>query len=326
MPAQSTTATLPSSAHNLAPPHVMYEPIEETGIFGPFERYCAGGYFPAQIGYELRSSRYRIVDKLGHGSYSTTWLARDEHLAKYVAIKIGTSQSDRSAESTILTDLWEEEVCTIRSFAGVALVPDILDEFQVEGPEIQGVKWKHRCLVTTPARMSLSDAREASHKRVFQPIVARAIAAQLIQAVASLHARGIVHGGEHSREQIDVLWSLADQTSRSSRGQYSIPLASYHRPSHPRSALREVRTTCARRDNASGRPPVRPVGTALQRCTNLAWGSMRRCSAHRSTHHPQRLWRVFPTSDRLTSPVSHTPFITGTRDIPRAGSATVVSC
>ncbi|KAI1459874.1 kinase-like domain-containing protein [Annulohypoxylon moriforme] len=45
--------------------------------------------------------------------------------------------------------------------------------------------------------MSIFDARTASSKRLFQPSVARAIAAQLIQAVAFLHSRGVIHSQLH---------------------------------------------------------------------------------------------------------------------------------
>jgi serine/threonine-protein kinase SRPK3 len=77
----------------------------------------------------------------------------------------------------------------------MTIIPEILDEFEMEGPEIQGVKAKHHCLVTTPASMSIAEAREASDVHLFQPAVAQAIAAQLIQAVAFMHSRGIIHAG-----------------------------------------------------------------------------------------------------------------------------------
>lgn len=65
----------------------------------------------------------------------------------------------------------------------------------MEGPEIQGTKRKHRCLVTAPARISIAEAREASPYRYFQLPVARAMAAQIVQAVAFMHSRGIIYGG-----------------------------------------------------------------------------------------------------------------------------------
>jgi hypothetical protein len=71
-------------------------------IIERFERYAAGGYYPIRIGDQFCSSRYYIVHKLGHGASSTIWLARDENLAKYVAIKFAVSELDRPFESAIL--------------------------------------------------------------------------------------------------------------------------------------------------------------------------------------------------------------------------------
>lgn len=195
-----------------APKLPSYVPME--GI-EPFYRYCAGGYYPVRIGDQFCSSRYRIVHKLGYGVSSTIWLARDEHLARYVAIKFAVSKLRRPFESAVLKTLWNEEGCTVKSPAGVAFVPDVLDEFEVEGPEIEGVRGKHQCLVTTAARMSVTDARESSDKILFQPVVAHAIAAQMIQAIASLHSRGIVHAGRLFKERTDILLRFADHTSRS---------------------------------------------------------------------------------------------------------------
>jgi hypothetical protein len=169
--------------------HNLIEDIE------PLWRYGPGGYYPVRIGERFASSRYQVVHKLGHGASSTIWLARDEHLAKYVAIKVAVSELDRPFESAVLRTLRDGEVCPATADAGMTIIPEILDEFEMEGPEIQGVKAKHHCLVTTPASMSIVEAREASDVRLFQPAVAQAIAAQLIQAVAFMHSRGIIHAG-----------------------------------------------------------------------------------------------------------------------------------
>lgn len=40
-------------------------------------RYCAGGYHPVQIGDSFNHGRYKVVNKLGYGMYSTVWLAFD---------------------------------------------------------------------------------------------------------------------------------------------------------------------------------------------------------------------------------------------------------
>jgi hypothetical protein len=54
------------------------------------ELYRPGGYHPVLID-DLLHDRYRIVEKLGFGGYSTIWLARDEVDKRYVAVKIGIS-------------------------------------------------------------------------------------------------------------------------------------------------------------------------------------------------------------------------------------------
>lgn len=41
------------------------------------EDYRPGGMHPVHIGDEFKSEQYGIVRKLGEGSYSTVWLARD---------------------------------------------------------------------------------------------------------------------------------------------------------------------------------------------------------------------------------------------------------
>jgi serine/threonine-protein kinase SRPK3 len=106
------------------------------------------------------------------------------------------SDLDGPSESSILKTLRDTGRGIGKVQVGNAIIPAILDEFNLEGPEIQGVRGLHHCIVTTPARMNVSEAREASHDRLFQPLVAHAIAAQLIQAVAFMHSCGIVHAGE----------------------------------------------------------------------------------------------------------------------------------
>ena len=53
--------------------------------------YCAEWYHPAYINDEFANGRYRVIHKLGYGSYSTVWLGRDQEEQRYVALKIATT-------------------------------------------------------------------------------------------------------------------------------------------------------------------------------------------------------------------------------------------
>jgi serine/threonine protein kinase len=71
-----------------------------------------------RIGEQFCASRYRIVQKLGFGASSTIWLARDEHLSKYVAIKFAIAGLDRPVESAVMRVLHGERN-DAKPYAGV---------------------------------------------------------------------------------------------------------------------------------------------------------------------------------------------------------------
>lgn len=50
----------------------------------PLNRYQPGGYHPLGLGEVLQHGHYKIIHKLGWGSYSTTWAAKDQ---KHVYLK-----------------------------------------------------------------------------------------------------------------------------------------------------------------------------------------------------------------------------------------------
>ncbi|RSL98212.1 hypothetical protein CDV31_012697 [Fusarium ambrosium] len=169
------TTTTPS-------PRVLYEHIDDVERL---EYYRPGGYHPIGIGDHLYE-RYRVVHKLGYGTFSTTWLAHDKALSKYVAVKVGTADSDQR-DVDILSRLSSSTLQD--GDPGKDFILPVLDRFSVHGPN-----GTHPCFVATPARCSLADTKEASVSRLFQLTVARSLAAQLTMAVAYTHKRGLVHG------------------------------------------------------------------------------------------------------------------------------------
>jgi serine/threonine protein kinase len=163
-----------------------YIPVDDVE---KLERYRPGGYHPITIG-ALLNDRYRIVHKLGFGTYSTVWLARDQQTENYVAIKITVAAGDPAdpQESNILRQLGVAGLKT-EPHAGATYIPRILDKFSISGPN--GIHW---CFVSAPGMMRLVEAKDASSVRLFQLPVARAIAAQLVKQWRFCTLRGLSTG------------------------------------------------------------------------------------------------------------------------------------
>lgn len=139
---------------------------------------------------DLLHDRYRIVNKLGHGGYSTIWLAHDEKKKEYVAVKVAIPDSGPRRESEILRELSSRLPPSSASPTTAYESDSILkiqDEFEVQGPN--GI---HPCYVMVPTQ---GDLKKASSNRIFPIQIARALSAKLTLVVSSIHARGIVHGG-----------------------------------------------------------------------------------------------------------------------------------
>jgi hypothetical protein len=134
------------------PSGVEYEWID--GV-EPLELYEPGGYHPTMVGDLLGAStparsgsesrgRYIVVDKLGHGGYSTVWLAYDQFDKNLVALKVGIASSDLPRrEAKILRKLSSPPGATRPQT--LSLLPRILDEFEIKGPN-----GTHTCISTMP--------------------------------------------------------------------------------------------------------------------------------------------------------------------------------
>lgn len=53
--------------------------FHETGYPSEWaESYRPGGFHPVNLGDSFKDGQYRVIRKLGYGSFSTVWLARDK--------------------------------------------------------------------------------------------------------------------------------------------------------------------------------------------------------------------------------------------------------
>lgn len=183
----SSTALHPSTAMSRGEEDPGDRQFEYNWIEGveSLEKYRPGGYHPIMIG-DMLHGRYRIVDKLGFGGYSTVWLAWDSYLEHYVAVKVGIANSIL-CETNILRALSSPLPLSLSRHPGRDSIPFPLDEFELNGPN-----GTHPCYTMAPARCNL---REVSFSHLFPLEVARALSGGLTLAIAYIHSRGYVHGG-----------------------------------------------------------------------------------------------------------------------------------
>ncbi|KAI5831073.1 kinase-like protein [Schizophyllum commune Tattone D] len=174
--------TLPSP---LAPLEQDDFHFDSMGTTEDMTRYCPGGYHPVAVGniFHGNNGAYRIMHKLGFGSYATVWLAQKTGASEgFVALKITTSESQGSTEAEMLSEVARMPRTLERSH-----VLTLLDTFEHRGPN--GV---HSGLVTDVVvpLLSLNPFKRP-------PAWRKSAAYGLAQAVAQLHAAGIVHGDLH---------------------------------------------------------------------------------------------------------------------------------
>ncbi|KAK1832029.1 kinase-like domain-containing protein [Podospora conica] len=158
------------------------------------EDYHPGGYHPVHLGDVFNDDQYKVIRKLGEGSYSTVWLARDLKQSRYVALKIMVSEiSESTRELQIL-----RHIAKATPAKGAQHVVQLLDEFKHQGPN--GI---HVCLVFEPMGPSVNsmveelpqfNPRMYGMKVRYPPRMAKEILRQSLQALAFLHENGVAHG------------------------------------------------------------------------------------------------------------------------------------
>lgn len=165
----------------------LFEPspgIEPTRFYRP------GGFHPIHLG-DILHDRYRIIDKLGFGSYATVWLVEDLKLGKFASLKVQTAEASNSLEVAVLRHLGPKELQR-RDSTGQECLVEFLDDFRVEGPN-----GNHQCIVTEVVGPSIAeDVEEIYNDGELYPIdIAKKLITQVTRGVAYLPSYGVVHGG-----------------------------------------------------------------------------------------------------------------------------------
>lgn len=147
-----------------------------------WEKYASEGnshiFYPISLG-DILDQRYRVEHKLGHGGFSTVWMAHDLRLKKDVALKVMASGKAGEHEHQIQNRILDEVEDTSH-----------LSMYQ-RTFFLHGNERDHRVLVL-PLQGKCLTIYNVSEK----PMAIRMSAArQLLQAVESLHRAGFVHRG-----------------------------------------------------------------------------------------------------------------------------------
>ncbi|KAL1962324.1 hypothetical protein VTN77DRAFT_9815 [Rasamsonia byssochlamydoides] len=176
------------------------------------EDYRPGKYHPVHLGDTFKNARYKVIRKLGYGSFSTVWLAKDEELHSYVAIKIlAASETCTPDEVVILNTLSQSTL----QHPGKQRLVELLDSFEHQGPN-----GTHLCLVfevmgpsvatiadRLPANILLSGTGQQSS---FPMWMAKSILRQVLLGIDFLHLNNIAHG---DLQPGNLLFSVRDLSS-----------------------------------------------------------------------------------------------------------------
>ena len=152
--------------------------------------YEAGGHHPVHL-QDVLDDRYRVIHKLGSGGYANVWLCRDLQpgASVYVAVKILIADAsthdcpDARISKLLRSCCYGEQVNTYFSLP--------LDQFDIIGPNGTHLAFVFPVLgprVSRPVHIAnLDDPGPALRK----------ICSDTAEALATLHAHGICHGGMH---------------------------------------------------------------------------------------------------------------------------------
>lgn len=183
----------------------------DAGLEEPAADYKPGGYHPVKIGDKYTSdlSRYKVVQKLGWGHFSTVWLCVSLMTGDFVAMKIvklGANYSDAARdEINILKNLQgqDEDDCEYKHFKlQSANIVRLLDNFQITGAngthlvmvfELMGENLLHLVYNLRATRVSLDENVEKSPPALLPMPMVKLIMKQILHSVHYMHQKGVIH-------------------------------------------------------------------------------------------------------------------------------------
>ncbi|KAI0883989.1 kinase-like domain-containing protein [Annulohypoxylon maeteangense] len=191
----------PPTPSNRAPHHSADFRFKTNGTACEWgEAYHPGGYHPVHIG-DIIQSRYRVLRKLGYGSYSTVWLVVD-HIQpnRLMALKIATASMDQGIIDKEVT-LHRQLAAAGTQHNGSPFLVMLQTYFQFQGPN-----GTHACFVLDVMGPHLTEMLHLCPEfqigepweRRFTKQFAKKVLQDVLHGLQFLHENGVVHGDLHT--------------------------------------------------------------------------------------------------------------------------------
>ncbi|KAA8896012.1 kinase-like domain-containing protein [Sphaerosporella brunnea] len=185
----------------------LYYPISSPG--GSVEdvnRYCPGGYHPVYLG-AVFNSRYVVLHKLGFGTFSTVWLARDHFTNRLVALKIGRA--------------------VYGSFMKAEGIQRLLGSGWLEQFEFRGPNGAHVCVVIEvmgpTLEVVMNMVKTLDPNGGMPDYMRMRMAISLARAVARMHLHGVVHGDIHGNNIVFHIPGMKNWTDHQVYEYFGVP-------------------------------------------------------------------------------------------------------
>ncbi|KAL2010521.1 hypothetical protein VTN00DRAFT_6328 [Thermoascus crustaceus] len=182
-------ALKPSTSKSMPLEYPKEYPLEEEHT----PHYNPRQYYPVEIGQVL-GKRYEIILKLGYGTSSTVWLARDKKKLPWKKDQFVTVKVANTGFINILSA--EQEKVALRYLAeanpkhrGYRYITKLLDDFTIRSPE-----GRHVCLVFEPMREPLWLFQKHWDDNKFPIPIFKRLVKLLLEGVDYIHTKGrLIH-------------------------------------------------------------------------------------------------------------------------------------
>ncbi|OBT78603.1 CMGC/SRPK protein kinase [Pseudogymnoascus sp. 05NY08] len=169
-------------------------------------RYRPGGFHPIALGNSFKQGRYTVVHKLGYGGFSTVWVAYDDMLHQWVALKIMTAAMTETSREL----RWYDALGSWRPDSQYSkYVVRLLDHFIIDGPN-----GAHLALVFELMGPNLrSVVKTEYHDRAdVDPTSILKMTKHVLKALEFIHQTGFAHGDVSTKNMAFKAEHLSNMT------------------------------------------------------------------------------------------------------------------